>query len=165
MPEIEVKDVEYLVVHCSATKPNQDIGEAEIRQWHINKGWDDIGYHVIIRLDGTREFGRALDVRGAHVKGYNSISLGICMVGGVDAAGNPADTFSDAQKRSLLTTLDALHLLFPRAKVCGHRDFSPDQDRNGIIEEWEWMKACPSFSVQDWLSQVGRYYYYGAPSS
>jgi len=151
MSEVEVKDVEYLVVHCSATKASQDVKEEEIRRWHLNRGWTDIGYHVVIDRDGTREYGRALDVRGAHVSGYNSISLGICMVGGLDRHGEPEDNFTETQYKSLLTTLDALHLLFPEAKVCGHRDFP------GVT------KACPCFEVEDWLKSVYRGHYYGKP--
>lgn len=146
---VEFDDVDWLVVHCSATPPHMDIGEDWIRGEHVKKGWDDIGYHVVIRRNGVREFGRPLDVRGAHVKGYNSNSIGICLIGGVDNYNNPEDNFTPSQKESLLITLDAMHLLFPSARVRGHRDF-PDV-----------AKACPCFSVRSFLNSSYRGYLAG----
>ncbi len=127
-----------IVIHCAATKPSMDIGLREIRQWHVQKGWLDVGYHYIIRRDGTVETGRPHDVVGAHVKGHNSESLGICMVGGIDDAGKPQDNFTDAQWVSLLSQVEAVTAMYPNAKIVGHRDLDAG-------------KACPSFSVADWL--------------
>lgn len=153
-------EVAWLAVHCSATPPSQDIGEVEIREMHLAKGWDDIGYHVVIRRDGTKEYGRPFDVRGAHVKGFNSNSLGICMVGGVNENGNPEDNYSPEQFTSLLEVLDALHILFPNAKAKGHRDFFPDLNGDGVIDEQDWLKDCPCFDVHAFLVSKWRSAYW-----
>nr|DAF68342.1 MAG TPA: endodeoxyribonuclease I [Caudoviricetes sp.] len=130
-----------IVIHCAATKPSMDIGLREIRQWHVQKGWLDVGYHYIIRRDGTVETGRPHDVVGAHVQGHNSESLGICMVGGIDDAGKPQDNFTDAQWVSLKSQVKAVTSMYPHAKIVGHRDLDAG-------------KACPSFSVSDWLAKT-----------
>lgn len=145
---------DLLVIHCAATKPNQDIGAAEIDEWHRAKGWAGIGYALVIRRDGTIEFGRHFDEQGAHVAGYNDRSVGICLVGGLDANGKPGekfdDTFTPAQRRALSDTLRFLRLAYPGAKIVGHRDLSPDTDGNGIVDRHEWVRECPTFSVSDW---------------
>jgi N-acetylmuramoyl-L-alanine amidase len=156
-----LSDVEWVVVHCSATNPDQDIGEDEIRQMHLAKGWDDIGYHVVVRRNGAKEYGRPFDVRGAHVKGYNSHSLGICMVGGVSVNGPPENNFTPEQFASVLEVLDALHILFPTAKVKGHRDFFPDLNGDGVIDKNDWLKDCPCFNVRQWLHANFRSGYVG----
>lgn len=79
------KETKRIVVHCSATTPGMDIGAAEIRDWHVNENsWDDIGYHIVIRRDGTIEMGRQEGAQGAHAAGYNHDSFAICLVGGID---------------------------------------------------------------------------------
>ncbi|MGL5965359.1 MAG: N-acetylmuramoyl-L-alanine amidase, partial [Fusobacteriaceae bacterium] len=75
---------DHIVIHCSATKPTMDIGVRDIRMWHKQQGWLDVGYHFIIKRDGTIEEGRPVDVVGSHVKNHNSNSVGVCLVGGVD---------------------------------------------------------------------------------
>lgn len=132
------KTTKYIVVHCAATKPTMDIGLREIRQWHRQQGWLDVGYHFIIRRDGTVEKGRDVDVVGSHVKGYNSESLGICMAGGIDAKGKPENNFTPEQFASLSGLLFTLKEQFPEASTVGHHELDPG-------------KACPSFNVQDWL--------------
>lgn len=133
---------DFIAVHCSATGPDLDIGEDEIRQWHVDKGWADIGYNVVIRRSGLVEIGRPLDYQGAHVNGYNATSIGVCLVGGVDDNGKAADNFMPAQMRSLLDTLRFLRRYAPAAKIQGHRDFP------------EVKKDCPSFDVRAWLAQM-----------
>ena len=142
---------DYIVVHCSATPPTADIGADEIREWHVNKnGWRDIGYAAVIRRNGEIEFGRHFDDIGAHVRGVNAKSVGICLVGGVDANGVPENNFTEAQDTSLYYLVYMLHKAYPNAEVLGHRDLSPDLDGDGIIEEHEWLKACPCFDVKIW---------------
>lgn len=133
------KTTDFLVVHCSATKPTQDVGASEIRRWHLERGWSDIGYHQVIRRNGVVELGRSLTEVGAHVKGYNRVSVGVCLVGGIDVHGNPADNFTAAQYESLETTLDYWKLIYPHAVIQGHRDFP------GV------SKSCPCFDVKAWL--------------
>ena len=145
------RQTKYIVVHCSATRSNQDIGADEIRQWHLNNGWDDIGYHAVIRRDGRIEFGRHFDEPGAHVKSHNFQSVGVCMVGGVDHEGKAENNFTAQQFVSLKGILVVLRRAYTGAVVVGHRDLSPDLDGDGVIEEHEWMKECPSFDIMEWL--------------
>ena len=145
------RSTEYIVVHCSATRSNQHVGVDEIRQWHKNRGWDDIGYHVVIRRDGVIEFGRHLDLVGAHVKSHNFHSVGVCMVGGADQDGRGENNFTAEQFNSLKSALVFLSRAYPGAKIVGHRDLSPDLDGDGVVEQHEWMKDCPSFDVQEWM--------------
>ena len=135
-------EIEYIAIHCSATPPSMDIGVPEISRWHRERGFRTIGYHVVIRRDGTVEYGRNFGMIGAHVKGYNSKSLGVCLVGGVDSDMEAEDNFTDEQFSSLDRVLTALQGLFPDAVIQGHRDF-PNVH-----------KACPSFNVKEWLDQI-----------
>lgn len=131
---------DFIAVHCSATKPSQNVDEAAIRQWHLDKGWMDIGYNIVIPRDGTIQVGRPLDYAGAHVDGYNSRALGICLAGGIDEAGKPADNFTPKQRDALVVALRFCRLYAPGARIQGHRDF-PNV-----------AKACPSFDVRAWLT-------------
>lgn len=144
-----------LVVHVTATPPDRDIGVAEVRKMHMAQGWSDIGYGGLLRRDGRREIGRGLDQVGAHVAGFNSTSLGIALVGGVDAAGKPQDNATAAQMDGLVTWLKELVVMFPGAKVCGHRDLSPDRDGDGVVEPGEHIKACPCFDAIPWAGRNG----------
>ena len=132
---------DFIAVHCSATPPSANVDEDEIRQWHKARGWDDIGYNVVIPRDGTIQIGRPLDYRGAHVEGYNARSIGVCLVGGVDEAGKAEDNFTTKQRDTLVVVLRFLRLYAPGARIQGHRDF-PNV-----------AKECPSFDVRHWLSQ------------
>jgi N-acetylmuramoyl-L-alanine amidase len=91
------KKTDLLVVHCAATKASMDIGAKEIRRWHKDRGWDDIGYHYVIRRNGDVEIGRPENAVGAHVAGKNSTSVGICLVGGIDDAGKPKANFTKGE--------------------------------------------------------------------
>lgn len=134
-----IKSVDYLVVHCSATKEDQDIGVDEIRQWHLQRGWLDVGYHYVIRRDGTVETGRDVRVPGAHARGFNHVSLGICLAGGVESDGKTAESnFTHAQWEALELLIRDLLAEYPDAEVLGHRDL-PNVN-----------KACPSFDVREW---------------
>jgi len=145
---------DFIVVHCSATTRQQDIGAEEIDAMHKKRGWKKIGYQLVIRRNGLLEKGREIDEVGAHVKGFNRISVGICLVGGVDNGGHPEDNFTSAQFSTLRSVLMMLETKYPNAKICGHRDMSPDVDGDGIIEEWEWLKACPCFDVAQWWEDI-----------
>lgn len=126
-----------LIVHCAATPPSMNIGLREIRQWHKEKGWLDVGYHFIIKRDGTIEDGRDVGAIGAHCEGKNYTSVGVCLVGGVDASNKPQANFTPQQMQSLKDVLAGLKQEYPEATVHGHREFA--------------AKACPSFDVQRWL--------------
>lgn len=143
-PATRMRRIEGLVIHCAATRPSMDIGEVEIRRWHtdpepVGRGWADIGYHHIIRRDGRRETARDEAIAGAHVSGHNARTIGICLVGGVDDAGKPANNFTEAQFSSLIVLLGELALKYPGAWIKGHRDLFAG-------------KACPSFDVARWLA-------------
>ena len=138
------KETKYIAIHCSATGADMDIGAKEIDRWHRQKGFFSIGYHYVIRRDGTLELGRDEGDIGAHVQGYNASSIGICMVGGVNADdfSKAENNFTEEQFRRLRDLLLDLTVRYPDAEVLGHRDF-PDV-----------AKACPSFDVRKWLKVI-----------
>ena len=134
------RSINMLIIHCSATRPGMDIGAKEIRNWHVNdNGWNDIGYHDVIRRDGTIEPGRDKAVAGAHCAGYNANSIGVCMVGGIDDQGKASANFTDKQWKALERYVRAFRAQHPKATVHGHNEFS--------------SKSCPSFSVQKWIKE------------
>jgi N-acetyl-anhydromuramyl-L-alanine amidase AmpD len=133
----------WIVVHCAATPPALNVGVKEIREWHLKRGFKDIGYHFVIRRDGTVERGRPEDEVGAHVEGMNGISVGICLVGGVNEAMKAENNFTEAQFQSLEGMINALKKRYPAASVRGHRDFL------GV------RKDCPSFDVAAWMKERG----------
>lgn len=118
-----------IIVHCTATRVGREVTAAEVDAWHKERGFNCIGYHYLIRLDGTIEKGRSLNRIGAHCKGHNGHSVGICYVGGLDENGLPCDTRTPAQKDSLarliwMLTQRALLQGFGLVAVRGHRDFA-----------------------------------------
>lgn len=150
-----MRAINLIVIHCAATFPGQDIGAAEIERWHRDRGYDGIGYHGVIRRDGRLESGRPMDKAGAHTKGHNARSIGICMVGGLqdgkggDANGDgvieefengqrgvPEANYTPAQWATLERTIRALVKKYPGARVAGHNEFA--------------AKACPCFDVKKW---------------
>lgn len=147
MRPVRSQAVQFIVWHCSATKPSQNVGADWINSLHKSKGWDGIGYHLVIKRDGKLEVGEDLKNRGAHVEGYNDKSVGICMIGGLDEAGKPEGNFTDAQWKTAFKVQAFLETLFPQAKTVGHRDLSPDLNGDGEIQPREWMKQCPCFDA------------------
>lgn len=150
-----------IIVHCSATREGQDFTVADITKWHKQRGFTTIGYHYVIYRDGSINKGRDVNISGAHCTGHNTHSIGICYIGGLEnKTGVPAnkipakDTRTDAQKKSLLKLLKDLRVLYPKAKIIGHRDTSPDKNGNGVVDEWEWIKTCPSFDAKKEYSQI-----------
>lgn len=134
---------ELIIIHCSATDDSADIGVKEIRSWHLARGWLDIGYHFVIRRDGTIETGRRLTEVGSHAHSYNNRSIGICLVGGVEAddKNRARDNYTPKQKASLRNLLIELRKKYPKTRIIGHRDV----DKN---------KECPCFDVAEWLKYV-----------
>ena len=132
-----MRDIKYLVIHCAATKPSMTVDVDRVRRWHLDRGWSDIGYHFYIRQNGMLEIGRPVEISGAHVKGYNSNSIGICYEGGLDEDGEPFDTRTCEQKRALMSLLVTLKAYHPKAIIQGHRDFP------------RVSKACPSFDAKN----------------
>ena len=141
------QDTKYLVVHCSASQPTAEIGALEIHKMHLSRGWSGIGYHYVIRRDGSIERGEPHRNRGAHVKGHNYHSVGVCLVGGIAPNGQAENNFNPEQFGSLAILLNELHSIYPDAQVLGHRDLSPDIDGDGTVERHEWVKECPCFDA------------------
>ena len=121
-PLMKVEDVKYLVLHCSASKVNNDYTVEHLRQDHQARGFKDIGYHFYIRKDGTCTQHRMLLEVGAHARPYNRCSIGICYEGGLDEQGKPCNTMTPQQYERIKDLLKNLHKLFPKAKIVGHRD-------------------------------------------
>ena len=146
---------DYIAIHCSATKPTKDIGEDEIRAMHTARGWSDIGYNAVIRRDGRIEIGRPLDYAGAHIKEFNLLALGVCLVGGVGLNGKPENNFTPEQFESLEDLLRLLDRVYPGTIIRGHRDFFGDTNNDGVIDSRDWLKDCPCFDVQAWVKERG----------
>lgn len=128
-----MRRINEIIVHCTATRAGQHFDVADIRRWHLQRGFNDIGYHFLVLLDGTVQEGRPLDVAGAHCKGHNAKSIGVCYVGGLNADGEPHDTRTPEQRTALRQLLSRLKRQFPTAVIRGHRDFA--------------QKACPCFNA------------------
>lgn len=163
------RKIDLIVIHCSASPNGRSLftgklGDAnfttpaqEIDKWHAARGFrrnpnwsrlqeptlQHIGYHFVVYTAGAVLACRHLDEVGAHVQGYNSNSIGICMIG--------IDHYSAEQWHCLKILIEELRKTYPRARVVGHRDLSPDTDGDGIVEPQEWLKTCPGFEVADWL--------------
>ena len=155
----DLDQIHTLVIHCSATVEGKWVDMAMIRKWHSDpkpkgRGWRREGYHRLIRLDGSVEQGRPFNERGVHVKGNNINTLGLCMVGGLDEMGKAKNTFTDDQMHSLLAEIIFIKSKCPNiTKVCGHRDFSPDLNGDGVITPNEWIKLCPCFDVSKKIAE------------
>jgi N-acetyl-anhydromuramyl-L-alanine amidase AmpD len=142
-----MRTITKIIIHCSATLPGQEVTVDIIDRRHRQRGYNGIGYHYVIMPDGKVEKGRHESIAGAHCKGHNKASLGICYIGGLDAHGQPKDTRTPEQKEALRTLVAELCSRHPITEIGGHRDYSPDLNRNGRIEPHEWTKACPCFEV------------------
>lgn len=130
------RNIKEIIVHCAATPEGKDFTVQQIRQWHLQRGFTDIGYHYVVYRDGSIHQGRNEAVSGAHTTGHNSISIGVCYIGGCASDGKtPKDTRTQAQKDSLLKLLKELKAKYPNAKIYGHRNFA--------------NKACPSFDAKE----------------
>lgn len=128
-----MRNINLIIVHCSATPEGRNVAVADIDRWHRERGFDGIGYHYVVYIDGSVHEGRPLNKVGAYCKGHNAHSIGICYIGGVDLNGKPKDTRTLAQKDALVNLLMRLKRRFPKAVIRGHRDFA--------------AKACPSFDA------------------
>ena len=126
--------ITLIIIHCSAVRPGQTSSAAQIDTWHRRDNhWKfGIGYHYVVRRDGSIEPGRPEWQVGAHCLNHNAHSIGVCYEGGLDIRGQPADTRTEAQKASLRRLLEDLHRRYPKALIVGHRDLDP-------------TKECPGF--------------------
>jgi len=142
--------IDLIVIHCTATEAGKEYSVDDITLWHKARGFRTIGYHFLIHLDGTISDGRPIKEIGAHAKGYNRRSIGICYVGGL-LNGKPTDTRTPAQKESIQCLLGSLKSIYSLIDIVGHRDLSVDLNGDGIISRQEWMKSCPCYSVKSEL--------------
>lgn len=127
--------IDEIIIHCADTPEGRNDTIEDIRRWHKQQGWSDIGYHYVIHLDGSVHEGRSVDIIGAHCEGHNAHSIGVCYVGGrTKEQTGSKDTRTDRQKAALLSLLLDLRKMYPNAKIYGHRDFS--------------KKSCPSFDAK-----------------
>lgn len=128
-----MRKIDEIIVHCTATKAGKHFDVNDVRRWHLQRNFRDIGYHFLVLLDGTVQQGRPVAEVGAHCTGHNTCSIGVCYVGGIAASGRPADTRTPQQRQALRNLLTDLKRQFPKAVIHGHRDFA--------------NKACPCFNA------------------
>lgn len=130
-----MRNINKIIVHCTATKEGKAFTANDITRWHKQRGFATIGYHWVVLLDGTIQQGRAEMTMGAHCKGHNANSIGICYIGGLDENGKSKDTRTPEQKESLLILLKELKKKYPKATIHGHREFA--------------NKDCPCFDAKN----------------
>lgn len=142
-----MRSIRYIAVHCTASHQSQTIDG--LKQEFKRKGWVNPGYHYVVSPDGkiTQLFDEDKVSNG--VKGFNSVSINVAYIGGIDVNGKPIDNRTDGQKTSLRSLLNMLHKKYPAAVIQGHRDFSPDLNKDGKITPNEWMKSCPCFNAKE----------------
>ena len=129
-----MRTIDKIIIHCSATLPGQRVDVETITRWHKQRGFKTIGYHFFIDRSGTIHAGRPLEQQGAHCKGQNAHSIGICYEGGLNKEGKPYDTRTILQRIAMKELVAQLLGQFPDATVHGHREFA--------------NKACPCFDVK-----------------
>ena len=129
-----MREINEVIIHCSATKEGRDYTVADIDRWHRQRGWNGIGYHYVIYRDGTIHEGRNVQIMGAHCKKHNANSIGIVYIGGLDENGKPKDTRTNCQKAAMYNLLRSIKKLYPGVTIHGHNEFA--------------AKACPCFDVQ-----------------
>lgn len=128
------RKIKEIIVHCSSTPEGKNYTVDDIRRWHKQQGWSDIGYHYVVYRDGSVHDGRDVNLAGAHCTNHNTYSIGVCYIGGVAKDGKTAkDTRTPEQKDGLLELLIELKYLYPDASIHGHRDYA--------------RKDCPSFDA------------------
>jgi len=132
-----MRKINKIIIHCTATPEGREHDVADIRRWHLKRGFNDIGYHYLIHIDGTIEEGRPINKQGAHCSKQNKGSIGLCYVGGMSKDMKKAkDTRTQAQKDSLIKLMHELIYKYNKdMTIHGHNEFA--------------NKACPSFNVQE----------------
>ena len=128
---VKKRTISCIIVHCSASKHGTTV--ADIRRWHKEKGWSDIGYHYVILTNGDIKTGRPIDKVGAHCKGHNHDSIGICLIGGRDPKGR-MHKFTKKQFKALKILLEGITISYGELPIYPHRYFNP-------------KKECPCFDI------------------
>lgn len=146
------RKIDKIIIHCSASKEGQDVTVEQIDKMHRQRGFSGIGYHFVIYRNGQVHDGRDINKVGAHTTGYNTGSIGICYIGGLDKTGKKIkDTRTLEQRNSLYQLVKKLMEMYPIKEVKGHRDYSPDTNGDGVISKYEWIKGCPCFEVSEFM--------------
>ena len=143
-----MREIKEIHIHCSATRSNS-ITSSTIKRWHTSapRNWIDIGYHYVI--NSAIEFGRPVHRKPASARGHNDHAIAICYVGGLNPeTGKPEDTRTPRQKELIIKLIKQLKAKYPKATIHGHRDLSPDLNKDGKIDEFEFMKQCPCFDAE-----------------
>lgn len=141
-----MRQIKYIAVHCTAGSQKQTINDLKVE--FKKKGWKYPGYHYVISPDGTITLLLDESLVSNGVKGYNSNLINVAYIGGIDSNGKAVDNRTETQKASLLSLLRHLHKKYPSAVIQGHRDFSPDTNGNGIVDQRERIKECPCFDAK-----------------
>ncbi|MEG1499389.1 MAG: N-acetylmuramoyl-L-alanine amidase [Bacteroidales bacterium] len=142
-----MRNIQYLVIHCTASSQNTTTLSSLNRTWK-DRGWNTPGYHYLIMPNGDLITLLEENKISNGVKGYNAITINIAYVGGINAQGKAIDNRTEKQKATLFFLLENLRERYPKAEIQGHRDFSPDTNYNGIIEKKEYLKECPCFDAK-----------------
>lgn len=142
-----MRNIKYIAVHCTAS--SQSWGKMELEQEFKRKGWKNPGYHFVVLKDGRIIQMLEEEKVSNGVKGFNSVSINVAYVGGIDGNGKAVDNRTQEQKYSLRSLLRILKQKYPKAVIQGHRDFSPDKNGDGKISPSEWIKMCPCFNAKD----------------
>lgn len=136
-----MRHINKVIIHCAATPEGRKTTLEEVTLWHRKRGFKTIGYHYLIHLNGEISRGRPENEIGAHCKGQNSNSIGICYIGGCDKDFKPKDTRTYEQKHALKIIIEQLIDKYPGVTIHGHNEFA--------------SKACPSFDVKEWIKEIG----------
>lgn len=143
-----IRDIKNIVIHCTAGW--QDESTKDLIAGFRARGWKNNGYHIVVNADGTHEQITHLDKIANGVAGHNAHSIHVSYKGGIKKVKGKiiaVDNRTAAQKATLVSLVKELKALHPKAVVKGHRDFSPDKDKDGVIEEFEYIKMCPCFDA------------------
>ena len=163
-----MRKIDLIVIHCTASRPDQHITMEQLDQMHKARGWKCCGYHYYITRDGQLHFGRPEEMVGAHARHYNAHSIGICYEGGLDEKGRAADTRTPAQKLTLHSLLIALKADYPNAEIVGHCELPEQRMPSELVRSWlsrdgsrpshlEGVhKACPCFSCSEYRDYFER---------
>lgn len=141
-----MREIKYIAVHCTGGSQRTTIKELLLEFRRL--GWNNPGYHYVVSTDGTIMQLQPEEKPSNGVRGFNRMIVNVAYIGGLDAKGKYADTRTPEQKDAMRKLLGMLHKRYPTATIQGHRDFSPDLNRNGIIEPNEFIKACPCFDAK-----------------
>lgn len=142
-----MRTIERIFVHCTAGSQKATV--EDLKREFKAKGWKNPGYHYVVMPSGRVENLLSEENVSNGVQGYNSTSINVAYIGGIDRNGKAVDNRTPEQKKSLISVLSELKQKYPDAVILGHRDVSPDINKNGIVDPWERIKECPCFNAKE----------------